>query len=404
MLFQHAWQALQDQKAQKFRADINKLVMKLSDILSADFGHSKEGMSADRLQASIGSVHRDAFDFAAMSRMLTAASVNVPMPESRRQRVRGLLSVLRSQRFFPPATESDKWIGVAEPYSFVFESCSDAVAAYRERLPKLTELAKAIAIAKLETDGEYSEARHDAFFAEFGDNGLDPDDIAAFPDYLICLRAADLQAAESDLILQAFVAGMPAKVVVQTDDLLEQSPIGDDYLIAGLRGRQLTSAAIGFGAYYVLQSSSSSLFHLREQVRRGLAYRGPALFSVFSGANEIRHAALPDGRRCRGIPGFPSLHLRSVGRMRTGHRGSRFTPIRNSISIGRCSASTMRMRNSSSYRKRLPSRLSTSPPATRVAPSIWPRCRGKNGPPICCRYPNFWSPIQRVYPKRCRAS
>jgi hypothetical protein len=284
-LFQHAWQALQDQKAQKFRAEINKLIMKLSDILSADFGHSKEGMSAERLQASIGSAHRDAFDFAAMSRMLAEASVNVPMPESRRQRVRGLLATLRTQRFFPPATESDKWIGVAEPYSFVFETCSEAVAAYRERLPKMTELAKAMAIAKLESDGEYSEARHDAFFAGFGDHGLDADDIAAFPDYLICLRAADFRAAESDLILRAFVAGMPAKLVVQTDDLLEQSPIRDEYLIAGLRGRQLASTAIGVGATYVLQSSSASLFQLRDQVLRGLAYRGPALFSVFSGAN-----------------------------------------------------------------------------------------------------------------------
>src|SRR5664279_3213787 len=284
-LFQHAWQALQDQKAQKFRAEINKLIMKLSDILSADFGHSKEGMSAERLQASIGSAHRDTFDFAAMSRMLTAASVNVPMPESRRQRVRGLLATLRTQRFFPPATESDKWIGVAEPYPFVFETCSEAVAAYRERLPKMTELAKAMAIAKLETEGEYSEARHDTFFAGFGDNGLDADDIAAFPDYLICLRAADFRAAESDLILRAFVAGMPAKLVVQTDDLLEQSPIRDDFLVAGLRSRQLAGTALGFGASYVLQSSSSSLFQLREQVMRGLAYRGPALFSVFSGAS-----------------------------------------------------------------------------------------------------------------------
>jgi hypothetical protein len=284
-LFQHAWQVLQDQKAQKFRDEINKLIMKLSDILSAEFGHSKEGMSAERLQASIGAAHRDTFDFAAMSRMLTEASVNVPMPESRRQRVRGLLATLRTQRFFPPATEADKWIGVAEPYSFKFATCTEAVAAYRERLPKMTELAKAVAIGKLETDGEYSEARHDAFFAEFGDNGLDADDIAVFPDYLICLRAADFRAAESDLILRAFVAGMPAKLVVQTDDLLEQSPIRDDYLIAGLRSRQLAGTAIGFGASYVLQSSSSSLFQLREQVLRGLAYRGPALFSVFSGAS-----------------------------------------------------------------------------------------------------------------------
>ena len=72
----------------------------------------------------------------------------------------------------------------------MFEKCSDAVAAYRERLPKMIELAKAIAVARLEIDGEYSEARHDAFFEEFGDNGLDPEDLALFPDYLICLDLA----------------------------------------------------------------------------------------------------------------------------------------------------------------------------------------------------------------------
>jgi hypothetical protein len=149
----------------------------------------------------------------------------------------------------------------------------------------MVELAKAITMAKLETEGEYSEARHDPFFAEFGANGLDPDDIAAFPDYLICLRAADLRATECDLVMQAFVAGMPAKVVVQTDDLLEQSPITGEFLFSELRGRQLVSTMMGFGTYYILQSSSSGLIRLREQIVRGLAFRGPALFSVFSGAN-----------------------------------------------------------------------------------------------------------------------
>jgi len=284
-LFQHAWQSLQDRKAQKFRADINKLIMKLSDTLSADFVRSKEGLSAERLKASVGAAHRDAFDFDAMSRVLAEALPEVPMPESRRQRVRGLLATLRSQRFFPPASENDKWVSVAEPYAFVFETCSDAVAAYRERLPKMTELARAITMAKLETEGEYSEARHDAFFAEFGSNGLDPDDIAAFPDYLICLRAADSPAAECDLILQAFVAGMSAKVVMQTDDLLEPSPITGEFLFAGLCARQLVSTTIGFGTCFVLQSSGSGLFRLRDQILGGLAYPGPALFSVFSGAN-----------------------------------------------------------------------------------------------------------------------
>jgi len=284
-LFQHLWQVGQDRKAQEFRADVNKLIMKLSDILSAEFVRSKEGLSAERLRASVGAAHQNVFDFDAMSRLLTESAPDVPMPESRRQRVRGLLSTLRAQRFFLPATEADKWIGIGEPYTFVFEKCSDAVAAYRERLPKMIELAKAIAIARLEIESDYSEARHDAFFAEFGDNGLDPEDLALFPDYLICLRAADFAASESELILQAFAAGMPAKLVVQTDDLLEQSPIGSNTLISGLRNRQLASTAIGFGASYVLQASGSSLFQLREQVVRGLAFAGPALFGVFSGAS-----------------------------------------------------------------------------------------------------------------------
>ena len=259
--------------------------MKLSDILSAEFVRSKEGLSAERLRASFGAAHQGAFDFDAMSRLLADSTVNVPMPESRRRRVRGLLSALRAQRFFSPAGDGEKSVDVGEPYSFVFEKCSDAVAAYRERLPKMIELAKAIAVARLEIESEYSEARHDAFFAEFGDNGLDPEDLALFPDYLICLRAADLAASESDLVLQAFAAGMPAKIVVQTDDLLEQSPIGSEYVISGLRGRQLASTSIGFGTYYVLQSSSSSLFQLREQILRGISFSGPALFSVFSGAS-----------------------------------------------------------------------------------------------------------------------
>ena len=283
-LFQHLWQVGQDRKARKFRANINTLIMKLSDILSAEFIRSKEGLSAERLRASVGAAHQSAFDFDAMSRLLADSAINVPMPESRRRRVRGLLSTLRAQRFYAPASDGEMGVNVGEPYSFVFEKCSDAVAAYRERLPKMIELAKAIAVARLEIIGEYSESHHDAFFEEFGDNGLDPEDLALFPDYLICLRAAELAAAESDLILQAFVAGMPAKIVVQIDDLLEQSPIGSEYMISGLRIRQLVSTSIGSGVY-VLQSSSSSLFRLREQIFRGISFSGPALFSVFSGGS-----------------------------------------------------------------------------------------------------------------------
>jgi ferredoxin len=280
----HAWQLAQDQKAKKFRNAVDKLIVKLSDILSADFGRSKEALSAERLKASVGAGHRDAFDFDAMSRLLAERSPTMPLRGGRGRRIRELLSVLQSQRFFPPGDENEKRIGGAEPYSFVFENCADAIAAYRERLPKVTALAKAIAMAELETEGEYSEPRHDAFFAEFGDNGLGASDADWLPDYLICLHSAEIRGADSDLILQAWAAGLPAKVLVQTDDLLEPSPIGDGFLMAGLRSKQLTSTAIGLGTHYVLQSSSANMFQQREQIFRGLAYPGPALFSIYSGA------------------------------------------------------------------------------------------------------------------------
>jgi hypothetical protein len=92
----------------------------LSDILSADFVRSKEGLSAERLRASVGAVHQSAFDFDAMSRLLADSTVNVPMPESRRRRVRGLLSTLRAQRFYAAASDGEKGINVGEP----IPSCS----------------------------------------------------------------------------------------------------------------------------------------------------------------------------------------------------------------------------------------------------------------------------------------
>lgn len=284
-LCHHLWKTVHDQKARRLQGDIGRLVVKLSDILRADFVHSPEGLSAQRLKAAVGGAHRDAFDFEALSRLLAGTSPKAALPESRRRRIRWLLSVLESQRFYPPLSEGDTASEDAEPYGFVFESCADAVAAYRERLPKMIELAKAIAMAELEIEGEYNESKHDAFFANFGADGLDPGNFELFPDYLIRVHAADMQAADNDTILEASAAGLRAKVLVQTDDILKPSPIVGGNLTFGLRSKQLASTAIGLSGFYVLQSSSSNLLRFREQLFRGLTYPGPALFSVFSGAS-----------------------------------------------------------------------------------------------------------------------
>ena len=284
-LLRHAWNAVQKRKCEGLRKDLDRLVLKLSDILKADFERSEAGRSAKHLKASVGTGYDDAFDFDAMSRLLGKALPKDVFPESRRRRIRELLAALGAQQFFPSPAAAAKKTVAAKPYSFLFDSCADALAAFRERMPKLIELARAIAIAELEIDGQYSESRHDALFDQFGANGLDPQDLAPFPDYLVCVNAEKMQALEHAQLMEILSSGLPIKVLLQIDDILEESPNSEGSLTSGMRSRQIANMAIGLNEVYVLQSASSNLFRFRERMLRGLTYRGPALFSVFSGAS-----------------------------------------------------------------------------------------------------------------------
>jgi len=277
-LFTHAWRVVQERRAKKLAGDISRLAVKLSEILRADFARSDAGRSAGSLRASIGDAHGGSFDFDAMSRLLTKAAPKSAMPPKRRQRIEWLLSVLEAQAFVPVAGKR------GPAYTFAFDSCTAAVAAYRERYSKVTELAKAIAIAELEIKGEYREAAHGDYFAAYGSDGLDPEELALFPDYLVCLNAAALDAVESATLLELLSAGLPIKVLVQSDDILEESQLGDGHLSFGTKSRQLANMAIGLSEVFVLQSAASNLVQVRDRIERGLAYAGPALFSVFSGA------------------------------------------------------------------------------------------------------------------------
>lgn len=281
-ILRHSWNAVQAQKARRFGDDIGRLSLKLSDILRADFVQSKAGRSAASLKAAVGAAHDEVFDFEAMARMLGKTAPRSALPDARRRRIGELLRVLKSQRFF---SGIDGAPAGTQAYSFVFDNCGAALAAYRERLPQAIELAKAIAVAQLEIDAQYREARHDALFADFGADGLETQDMARLPDYLVCLGAAQLQGAEGDKLMEILSAGLPMKVLAQTDDILEEAPLGGDaHLGFGLRSKQLANMAIGLNEVYVLQSAASHLYQFRERILKGMSHAGPALFSVFSGA------------------------------------------------------------------------------------------------------------------------
>jgi len=219
-------------------------------------------------------------------------------------------------------------------------------------MPKLIELAKAIAIAELEIDGQYSESKHDALFEQFGANGLDPQDLAPFPDYLVCVNAGKMQPVEHAQLMEILSSSLPIKVLLQIDDILEESTSGEGSLTAGMRARQIANMAIGLNEVYVLQSASSNLFQFRERMLRGLTYRGPALFSVFSGASGkvsdlppyLMAAAAMESRAFRHSP-----TTRPPARI--GRRAFSFMPIRKWIWIGRYRASPTRTNSTNGCRK-----------------------------------------------------
>ena len=278
-----AWQNVHADKSRAFRTHVDHLIRRLSDILRAAFVHSLAGQQPKALQSGFGSLHADIFDFSAMSHLVAR---NVPideLPARRRERIEWALSVLRRQPFYPDPNSSPADLA---PYEFVFDNCAAVIEAHRARLPGLVELVKAIAIAELEARGGYVEASHDAFFERYDENALTADDLAQFPDYLVCIPADRNEAPENASLMEMLSAGMPVKVLVQLTDLLEEAAIGQGRFAFGVRSARLATTAMGLGGMFVLQSSSSNLYALRDRVRRGMSCRGPALFSVFSGSPE----------------------------------------------------------------------------------------------------------------------
>ncbi len=279
----HAWQAAQQRKGKAFRAIAERLVVKLSGILRAAFIHSAAGQQPDALRASLGGTHREVFDFAMMSRLLARNAPMDELPAFRRRRIEGALAILQAQPFFPDPRLTE--LPESPPtFNFRFDNCTAAAVAYRERLPRLAAVVKALSIAELEIDGAYAEIQHDPFFDNFDDTALSADDIAMFPDYLVCIPLDRNDAPENAGLMDLLSAGLPVKVLVETSDLLEEAAIGTGHFAFGVRSSRLANTATGLGGVFVVQTASSNLYALRERLAQVFAHRGAGLVSVYAGA------------------------------------------------------------------------------------------------------------------------
>ncbi len=278
--FRHAWEAIQRNRERRIRTDIENRILKLNDILKADYMRSEQGRSPGVLKLSLGDIHGDVFDFERLSTILGKARPGDALPEARRRRIESALAVLESQRFVG-LTGTGTHGG---SYGYFFESGAEALRAIRDRLDEMVSLLKAIAIADLEIANRYDASLHDAVLDRFDARFVSPDDFSLFPTYFVHLRDHPIVAEEQASLIEILSSDMPVKVLLQSDDILGELAASATPSVAGTPGSRLARMAIGLDAAYVMQLAASHLYQLREAALNGMAYAGPTLFSVFSGA------------------------------------------------------------------------------------------------------------------------
>ncbi|MCH8152365.1 MAG: hypothetical protein IH830_08345, partial [Planctomycetes bacterium] len=167
-------------------------------------------------------------------------------------------------------------------YRFAFNSASSALKAYNERLPEIAKVIKAIAVAELECENAYREQKHAAYFDRFGVQALAPADLALFPSYLICLLESQCDTGDKARLMEIASSDLPMKVLLQVSDVLGEPSSVDRQLHRGAFVQQLANTFVVPGNAYVLQSVSSNLYQQKEEIRKGLEFRGPAIFSIFA--------------------------------------------------------------------------------------------------------------------------
>ncbi len=295
----HAWKIIHDQRVARACNEIDFLALKLSGILQADYMKSGQARSPENLRGSVGTAFEAAFDFDAMSRVLAPTDKIGPLSKKRHERIETALSTLQSQRFFPPIGEVTQGAAQVEFYPYAFDGCVAALAAYRQRLTEMGDLVKAMSIARLEIENRYVEAKHDGYFDAFDAQELEADELAMFPHYLVCVGKLRENLQETACLIEALSTELPFKIMAQCNDVLDDLLTASGQPLPGVKSANLGRMAIGMGGNaFVLQVGGSHLYRARDRIAKGLAYSGPALFSVFSGspaskANGAKKVAAP---------------------------------------------------------------------------------------------------------------
>ena len=357
----HAWQAAQQQQGQGVPRRPSSGSWSGSPTSCARPSSTpRPGSSPEALRAALGGAHRDEFDFAAMSRLVGRNAPKDELPAARRAPHRVGARGAEGAALLPDPRLADR---PAPPptFEFRFDNCAAAAAAFRERLPELAEVVKAIVDRRARGRRPLRRGAARRVLRGFGEHALTADDLALFPDYLVCIPPDRNDAPENAGLMEMLSSGLPVKVLVETADLLEEASVGAGHFAFGVRSARLANTAMGAGRR--VRPADGELEPLRAarapraRPSRTAARRSSASSRAPAPPASCRPTSPPPPRwsraRFRRSPTIPTPAT-------TGRRASRSRTTRSPRPTGRSSPSSTRTRSCSASPRRRRSRSPTS--------------------------------------------
>jgi len=172
----HAWWVVQKEKSQAARARIDALMIRLDEILRADYARSSAALMSKSLRATFGVAHRELFDFSAC-RAAEPAAPHGGLPPARRKRIEtrsrcSLAGILHAA-----------WKLTRGRAEFVFDAIGTALDAFLKRLPEMVAPAQGAARRGARSRWTYVDEVHDPIFDAMDEHasGRGPAVVPRFP-------------------------------------------------------------------------------------------------------------------------------------------------------------------------------------------------------------------------------
>ncbi len=202
-------------------ADARRLRQQLLDMLSVDASHSAEAHSPEQVAASLGTL--DFVDPSALSRAISKRPGPKRMADERRRRLQTAVDAM--QRFLAKADEMPELVLVSaravelpswNVRAVVHDDPLGVAAGLFDGLAEqVTDVLRAIRVARLEVEARYNASLHDPVLSELDWRRLDAPELLLIPPVLAVESAENVWRSSEHALSSMLRSGRPIHVIVE---------------------------------------------------------------------------------------------------------------------------------------------------------------------------------------------